>query len=58
VEIHWPGNVVEEVKLPGVDRIYTLEQGKGVIAETCAKCAAAHVSSASLVDKAKTAAQK
>ncbi len=38
VEIHWPGNVLEKIKLPGVDRIFTVEQGKGVISETCAKC--------------------
>ncbi len=29
VEIHWPGGAVEKVKLPAVDRIYTIEQGKG-----------------------------
>jgi hypothetical protein len=30
VEIHWPDGVVEKVDLGGVDRIFTLEEGKGV----------------------------
>ena len=30
VEIHWPGGVTEKVKLPGVDQIFTVEEGKGV----------------------------
>jgi len=37
VEIHWPGNVIEKVKLPGVDCIYTIEQAKGVTGEMCTK---------------------
>jgi hypothetical protein len=37
VEIHWPGNVVEPIKLPGVNCIYTVEQGKGVTGQICAK---------------------
>ena len=39
VEIRWPSHVVEKLKLPSVDRIFTVEEGKGIIAETCAKCA-------------------
>jgi len=38
VEIHWPGGTVEKVKLPSVDRIFTVEQGKGVVGELCATC--------------------
>jgi hypothetical protein len=38
VEIHWPGGVVEKLKLPAVDRIFTVEQGKGVIGELCTAC--------------------
>jgi hypothetical protein len=38
VEIHWPGGLKEKVNLPGVDKIFTVEQGMGVIAETCAQC--------------------
>ncbi len=30
VEVHWPGGVVETIKLPGVDNIYTVEQHSGV----------------------------
>ena len=30
VEIHWPDGVVERMQLPGVDRIFTVEEGKGV----------------------------
>jgi hypothetical protein len=37
VEIHWPGKVVEQVKLPGIDRIFTIEQGKGVTGTMFAK---------------------
>jgi hypothetical protein len=32
LEIHWPSGVVEQVTLPGVDRYYTVEEGKGVTA--------------------------
>ncbi|WP_263359223.1 CRTAC1 family protein [Acidicapsa ligni] len=31
VEIHWPGGDVEHVNLPGIDRIFVIEQGKGVM---------------------------
>jgi hypothetical protein len=31
-EIHWPDRAVEKVALPGVDRIFTVEEGKGVTA--------------------------
>jgi hypothetical protein len=41
VEIHWPSGAVEKVKLPEVDRIFTVEEGRGVTASTCAACAAA-----------------
>jgi hypothetical protein len=30
LEIHWPGGTVEKVQLPGVDRVFTVEEGKGV----------------------------
>ncbi len=40
VEIHWPDGVKENVRLSGVDRIFTVEEGKGVIGETCATCSA------------------
>jgi hypothetical protein len=31
VEIHWPSGLKEKVNLPGVDKIFTVEEGKGVI---------------------------
>jgi hypothetical protein len=39
VDIHWPGGVRETVKLPAVDRIYTITQGKGITDELCILCA-------------------
>jgi len=38
VEIHWPGGEPEKVMIPGVDRIYTIEEGKGITAELCPSC--------------------
>lgn len=29
VEIHWPDGSVEKVQLPGIDRVVTIEEGKG-----------------------------
>ena len=34
-EIHWPSGIVEMVKLPAVDRIYTIAEGKGIISALC-----------------------
>ena len=39
-EIHWPSGKVENVRLPAVDRIFTIEEGRGVTGELCAACAA------------------
>ncbi|MGI8771509.1 MAG: CRTAC1 family protein [Acidobacteriaceae bacterium] len=33
VEIHWPSGAVEKISLPAVDRIYTVEEGKGITAK-------------------------
>ena len=30
VEIHWPGGNVEKLRLPFVDRVYTITEGKGI----------------------------
>lgn len=38
VEIHWPGGAIENVHLPAIDRIFTIEQGKGVTNELCTVC--------------------
>jgi hypothetical protein len=37
-EIHWPGGAVESVHLPAVDRIFTVEQGKGITGQLCTAC--------------------
>ncbi len=34
-EIHWPSGAKETVKLPAVDRIYTITQGKGITDALC-----------------------
>jgi enediyne biosynthesis protein E4 len=34
-EIHWPSGAKEAIKLPAVDRIYTIEEGKGIIGAMC-----------------------
>jgi hypothetical protein len=34
-EIHWPDGTKETLKLPAVDRIYTITEGKGITAELC-----------------------
>jgi hypothetical protein len=34
-EIHWPSGTRETVKLPAVDRIYTLTEGRGITAALC-----------------------
>jgi enediyne biosynthesis protein E4 len=38
MEIHWPSGAVEKLQLPAVDRIFTLEEGKGIIGELCTAC--------------------
>ena len=35
-EIHWPDGAKEIVKLPAVDRIYTIHESKGITASMCA----------------------
>jgi len=35
-EIHWPSGVTEKVKLPAVDRIYTITEGLGITGALCA----------------------
>jgi len=38
LEIHWPGGGVENVKLPAVDRIFTITQDKGITGVLCTIC--------------------
>jgi len=35
VEIHWPSGTIEKMKLPAVDRIYTITEGKGITGAMC-----------------------
>ena len=35
-EIHWPSGAVERIRLPGVDRIFTVIEGKGITGVLCA----------------------
>ncbi|HKD58997.1 MAG TPA: CRTAC1 family protein [Terracidiphilus sp.] len=34
-EIHWPSGAVEKIVMPAVDRIYTVEEGKGITGALC-----------------------
>jgi hypothetical protein len=34
-EIHWPSSAKETVKLPAVDRIYTITEGQGITSALC-----------------------
>ena len=36
-EIHWPSGYVEKLKLPAVDRIFTITEGQGITGVLCAK---------------------
>jgi len=36
LEIHWPSGAKETVRLPAVDRIYTIEEGRGITGAMCA----------------------
>jgi hypothetical protein len=38
VEIHWPSGNVEKLRLPAVDRIFTIDEGRGVTGELCTMC--------------------
>jgi hypothetical protein len=40
-EIQWPSGAKEEIKLPAVDRIFTIEEGKGITGELCTTCGSA-----------------
>ena len=35
-EVHWPSGLVERVKLPAEDRIFTITEGKGITGVLCA----------------------
>ncbi len=35
VEIHWPSGATEKLQLPHLDRIVTIEEGRGILGELC-----------------------
>jgi hypothetical protein len=35
-EIHWPSGAKETIKLPAVDKIYTITEGQGITGSMCA----------------------
>jgi hypothetical protein len=38
VEIHWPSGNVEKIRVPAVDRIFVIEEGRGIQGEACRGC--------------------
>ncbi len=38
VEIHWPSGAREKLRLPSVDRIFTIQEGKGIVGVLCTLC--------------------
>jgi hypothetical protein len=40
LEIHWPSGTVDQVRVPAVDRIFTVEERRGFTAEFCTRCEA------------------
>ena len=38
IEIHWPSGSLEKIQVAAVDRIYTVEEGKGITSELCKSC--------------------
>jgi len=38
VEVRWPSGTVEHVRVGAVDRIFTVEEGKGITGEFCPSC--------------------
>jgi hypothetical protein len=39
IEVHWPSGAVETIKPAAIDRIYIIEEGKGITGERCRACA-------------------
>ncbi len=38
VEIHWPSGAIEKFSIEAVDRIYTVEEGRGTVGSACDGC--------------------
>jgi len=47
-EIHWPSGAKETVKLPAIDKIYTIREGVGIVDALCngKRCPAASIGKA------------
>lgn len=43
-EIHWPSGAKETIKLPSIDRIFTITEGRGITGELCVKASGAGLS--------------
>ena len=43
LEIHWPSGLVEKVSLPATDRIFTIEEGRGIQGQLCRACGAGKI---------------
>jgi len=41
VEIRWPSGFVEKLSLPSVDRIFTVEERRGIVGQLCVSCKSA-----------------
>jgi hypothetical protein len=54
-EIHWPDGAKETLKLPAVDRIYTIAEGHGIIGELCSGRPCTEVKAAGSVKAAPSA---
>jgi hypothetical protein len=52
-EIHWPSGAKQTVKLPAVDRIYTVKEGAGIISALCEgkPCTLQHAAAAASASK-------
>jgi hypothetical protein len=57
VDVRWPDGVKEQVKLPGVDRYFVVEEGKGIMPSVYDKMAPAHATAASAAEKLTMAAK-
>jgi hypothetical protein len=57
VDVRWPDGVKEQVKLPGVDRYFVVEEGKGIVPSVYDKMAPAHATAASAAEKLTMAAK-
>ena len=38
LEIHWPSGAIEQIRVSSLDRIFTVEERRGITAEFCPRC--------------------